>query len=461
MVMANFLSFLLAFVFLGLSLCHEGHDEPAHEKSRGYIQYCRSFSGDSIERDPGFCVATTHYQNASTSQSDLLVTIHVRRRENPPQGWIAVGLGSVMNGALMVVIYGDPASSKAPTVSMRTTKDHAAPHLLAPAETGDVSFDVHHASWTTYEHDTDLHTAEVELGMRKSTLWPGTTISVAANAQPWIWASNAEQKFDDFKDDADLEFHGKGDSRFGGFYADMKSAASDAGAAPPFPSINPSERMIGAAEDAASLGGEEHTSDFSWRLHGSLMGATFLVFMPAAVVALRSSTPRSFQLHWSLQLVAGLCFASGMALALYLHSDIIHVHQWVGLVLGGLLAGQAVLGWRHHMTFLSTKRRTWFSTAHIWLGRVILPVGALNLILGMLLRNVMALWVIAAAVLIAMEAAALIIYVRRASARQARAAASATSDDIAFAPLNEEEDEAFVLDEESDAEEDPWLKDRR
>lgn len=58
-------------------------------------------------------------------------------------------------------------------------------------------------------------------------------------------------------------------------------------------------------------------------------------------------------------------------------------HPIIGFVVLGGMVVQPVLGWVHHVMFLSTRRPTWVGTVHVWLGRLTMMLGIINGGLGL------------------------------------------------------------------------------
>jgi len=117
------------------------------------------------------------------------------------------------------------------------------------------------------------------------------------------------------------------------------------------------------------------------------MCLSFLVLYPLGVYFLRSPKPTAFNLHWTVNSLASV-FVSIAAMIGFVNSRSISIpHQYLGILLVCALAVQTVLGWRHHIIYLQVQRPTWMSNVHRWLGRVVLPVGMLNVITGLLLRQ--------------------------------------------------------------------------
>jgi hypothetical protein len=122
------------------------------------------------------------------------------------------------------------------------------------------------------------------------------------------------------------------------------------------------------------------------------MTLSFLLAYPLAVFLLRSprtaAAGTAFNYHWTLNALSSISVSIGSIIG-FLNSHSISIfHQYFGILIVCALAIQTVLGWRHHVIFLASGgRKTWMGGVHVWLGRVILPAGMANVILGLLLRQ--------------------------------------------------------------------------
>jgi len=105
--------------------------------------------------------------------------------------------------------------------------------------------------------------------------------------------------------------------------------------------------------------------------------------------------------HWYV-LPHGSCSASASASPLHFSpsdttekryanpdspSQIHTYHPIIGIVVFALLIFQPVLGYIHHVAFKRYRRRTAWSYAHIWLGRIVITIGIINGGLGLKLAN--------------------------------------------------------------------------
>ena len=119
-------------------------------------------------------------------------------------------------------------------------------------------------------------------------------------------------------------------------------------------------------------------------IHGFLLSTSFLT-LSLGLLAIRSGLAKSFKYHWVIQLAASSVILIGCAMGLIVSfrhgSKFRTTHQWLGLLLGVGVCVQSWLGWRHHVIFLRVGRRTRVSGWHVWVGRVIVVLGNVNVAL--------------------------------------------------------------------------------
>ncbi|KAL4913779.1 hypothetical protein BDW62DRAFT_191869 [Aspergillus aurantiobrunneus] len=361
------------------------------------VQYCRFGHEKGPDATVDFCLGITTYYNVSSEDYDMYVSMHVTR--SSALGWTAVGTGSIMAGSLMFIIYGNPFSSEheAPTVSIRTVDGHHQPRVLSQTDTGGAKLRLLQADWVpvnaTEVDESQIDTsnldsisiAKLAIVCYSCTRWSGAQIYPDSSAQPWIWAWNDKQEFDIYSDDVHLKMH-EHHAETGGwgrFYVDMARSTSNDTSPPPLPPIRP---------DVTALGASEIPGGWSWMspavyIHGFLMSAAFLILFPAGVIAMRSGSPKSFQHHWKLQLLASVFVLIGVAIGLIRAHTISSPHHCIGIIVAVCSIVQIVLGWRHHVLFVQIGRRQWASYCHIWLGRIFLLLGWVNIIIGLLLTG--------------------------------------------------------------------------
>ena len=382
-----------------------------------YAQYCQQTTTSLSLPYADFCVSVSAYDNPSTLQQDLYVVIQVTRPHAVPRGWTAIGPGQIMDGALMFVVYGDPTSGKKPIVSVRTTKDHMPPQLITLVDAGGADFDLINGAWAS--GGNGVYTASVDILFTNCTLWPGTTVDPFSESQPWIWAQNADQRFPVYSFNADLESHAHDSSGHGRFYMGMDRTVMRGPSKPSFPPVLEYKGLVGTSKDPhrPSVIIRIMTPGHARVVHGLLMGLAFLMFFPIGVMALRSGSTRAFQLHWILQLAGTLCAVFGALIALLLHPQIIHFHQVIGLFIVITLSLQGLLGWKHHLDFVRTGRRSTISNIHMWLGRSMMILGPFNIISGLVLRNTSRASVVILSLAMCLETVGVSRYVQRARTR--------------------------------------------
>lgn len=298
--------------------------------------------------------------------------------------------------------------------------------------------------------DRPSHTDRKHIVCYRCDHWAGTNISGRTTAQPWVWAVNRDQDFGgDFADDARIDMHVMGG--VGWFWADVPqsrmfaplfgrinhlyqnfhttvirptenkpeespepeltatedstdpvadygdgatSKPTDIAAAPP--AVPPAPTASGTAEPPPDSDNVEQPAktwrgksirDWMWHLHGLIMTVAFLVLYPVGAILVRSGDSRAFNFHWTTQAFASVFVFLGAIIGVMQSSSISVTHQYLGFAIMASIAMQILFGWRQHVNWLATKRKSLLSTGHIWLGRMLLAAGYVNLVLGMILRH--------------------------------------------------------------------------
>lgn len=188
--------------------------------------------------------------------------------------------------------------------------------------------------------------------------------------------------------------------------------------------------------------------DWMWHLHGFLMCLAFFVLYPLAIYLLRSPSQitagTSFNHHWTVNALATVTFSIGCFVG-YLQSRSISVtHQFVGIALVIFVASQMLLGWRHHISFIANKRKTIMSRVHVGLGRVIMPLGFVNILSGMKLRGYGWFTMLLVLVLVIIEVVFGAVYLRASHARRAKMGGAAVAEEMkAQGPGRDDDEEEF------------------
>ncbi|KAI2619277.1 hypothetical protein GGR54DRAFT_647944 [Hypoxylon sp. NC1633] len=136
--------------------------------------------------------------------------------------------------------------------------------------------------------------------------------------------------------------------------------------------------------------------------HGVLAALCFVVLFPVGAILMRMVSGRhAWILHATTQCVAFALYIAAAGLGLHL-IDVVRIppgntsllenpstnaHPIIGIVILVALFLQPILGIYHHRQFKRLKRRTVFSHAHLWLGRLMVTLGVVNGGLGLQLAG--------------------------------------------------------------------------
>ncbi len=234
---------------------------------------------------------------------------------------------------------------------------------------------------------------------------------------------------------------------------DATAAQGDAPA--PTTSLNPNPEVEAPVHNHK----QGSLRDWMWHLHGLLMVAAFLIFYPLGVYFIRSPKATAFNLHWTIQALGSMSVLVGAIIGYWQSHSISIPHQYFGILIFVAIAVQVLLGWRHHVTFLKIKAPTWMTKVHLWLGRVILPLGMLNVFFGLHLREYGWLTILLSVIVMLVELGALFIYVRHSKKRSG--VRIGTRADKGAAPMTgAEAEEYFQLTADDDEFSDSDVEDR-
>ena len=185
------------------------------------------------------CFAINSFYNTSTDASDVYITLKTWRFKDSAKGWAAMGLGKMMTGALMFIIYGDPAGGSLVT-TIRTATGHHPPLSVfgtpnsPPDAEGVPELEVRSSKWEVYDGEyfndnlklKPTHVGTSEIVCYDCAKWSQYPIRPnSTTAQEMIWSTNSEQDFGgDFSDERSIDMHefGRG---FGFLWTDMVNAA--------------------------------------------------------------------------------------------------------------------------------------------------------------------------------------------------------------------------------------------
>ncbi|KAI1383565.1 uncharacterized protein F4822DRAFT_421021 [Hypoxylon trugodes] len=136
--------------------------------------------------------------------------------------------------------------------------------------------------------------------------------------------------------------------------------------------------------------------------HAVMAALCFVVLFPAGAIIIRAFPGRhSWLVHAVTQGVAYVLYIIAASLGIklvqmvkippngssLLQMSSTNAHPIIGILLLAVLFLQPPLGFIHHSKFKRLKRRTAFSYAHLWLGRIAITLGIINGGLGLKLAN--------------------------------------------------------------------------
>ncbi|KAH7323274.1 hypothetical protein B0I35DRAFT_477147 [Stachybotrys elegans] len=361
----------------------------------GAIQYCHKDELANI------CLGIVGAKNESSSGVDLYVTLGYEGTATT--GWMAMGIGEQMAGALMFLIIAD--QSKNAVLSVRTTAGHFQPQE-APDKTPA-------AELLSINSQTDTW-QEYAFVCYSCDSW--ATFNPTEKSHPLIWARELKQTFEVATSDARIHQH----DHYSLFWADMTASAPDAGQAAAPPTVDRSKGTFGASDFGAPADGSESESDPGFtaaRAHGLLLGFAFMILFPAGAAVFSTGYSKSFVAHVTIQLTAMVCAFSGVGLMLWPiianngFERLLEAHPALGSVLMALVGIQIWLGWWHHKNFVKYRRRTAPSFAHRWNGRLLLVLGTANTAFGLVFAKERASARMVWGTLAAVEAIVLLIVV--------------------------------------------------
>lgn len=323
------------------------------------------------------------------------------------------------------------------------------------------------------------HMAVADFIVRGYDQWKGVDVSNTSSNQAFIWSSNFKQDFEgDYGTERHIDMHMFG-LGFGFLFIDLNNAAvpnpfygeirdteghagineiadpdpptaeelargdddiarlAKTADTPPQPPPSPAATATAVASTESNPPLKPETAahpqtteqkpkpmnsvrNWLWHIHGSLMILAFLILYPLGTYLLRSPRATAFNYHWTIQCLGTFSVLIGAVVGYMTSHGISITHQYAGFAITGALVAQVVLGWRHHVFFVQTKRKNWLSPAHMWLGRIVLPVGFVNIFTGLKLRGYGWLTILLVVAVMLIEILFLFWYIRGASQRNAR-----------------------------------------
>lgn len=153
----------------------------------------------------------------------------------------------------------------------------------------------------------DSRWVEVSFSCHDLASWAIKDLDVGRE-QPWIWAFNINQSFNEATEESSLAKH----HHHGYFSLQMMTHSLEGETdGPIIPSIDTSLHNDGGNDGEF----ETQNSSLVVRTHGSLMILGLMIFYPCGALTIRSGFKRSFEGHLFFQSLASVCCLAGATLA--------------------------------------------------------------------------------------------------------------------------------------------------
>ncbi|KAL0943057.1 uncharacterized protein CTRU02_200943 [Colletotrichum truncatum] len=136
------------------------------------------------------------------------------------------------------------------------------------------------------------------------------------------------------------------------------------------------------------------------RIHGVLATIAFVIIFPVGSIAMRLVPGRfGWIVHALIQMAGFILYIAGAALGIQLTQMVrlggtslfeintINFHPIIGLVLLAIFFFQPIFGYIHHVQFKKYGRRQLWSYLHLFIGRLLIPLGIINGGLGLYISN--------------------------------------------------------------------------
>ncbi|KAI1172134.1 CBD9-like protein [Nemania sp. FL0916] len=366
------------------------------------IQYCHK---DELVN---LCLGMVTNKNETSGGTDLLMTLGFEGTAT--NGWMALGIGEQMAGALMFLFISDQQKNVA--VSVRTTDGHFQPKMV-PNKTPA-------AEIVSVNSQTDMW-QEYSFVCYACDKW--ATFSPSEKSHPFLWARSLNHQFKTVALDAPIQQH----DHYGNFFADMTTSVVASGKPALPPTLDREKGSLGTSEfgsPSVTSGSVVDPGFTAARAHGLLLGLAFMVLFPAGAVVLSTGYAKAFHAHIALQIVASLATFAGVGVMLWpiIKSDglerLLEGHPMLGIFLIVVVAAQIGLGWWHHQNFVKLQRKTIPTLMHRWNGRLLLLLGAINTAFGLIFAQERAAGKLIWGIIAAIEAIVFLILVPELSRRK-------------------------------------------
>ena len=343
-----------------------------------------SVSPHSVSSDVSFSISIPE-STANTGSGDVFFQL----KASTKYSWVGLGQGGEMAGSNMLIMYLD-SSGRNVTVSPRLASGESMPHYNSGAR-----ITVLEGSGV----ENDVMIANVLCS--SCSRWSGGSMDFAASSAQFIYGTLEGSPLNSDSPSENIEQH----SKYGPFSWTI-ARAKGGNDANPF--IGPSDHSTGAtptqtgsssatsapassSSSSASvmdsgISASQTTANNMLLAHGVVACIAFVALFPIGGILIRvANFTGLLWVHAALQGFAFLFYIVAFSMGVYIatvQDQMDETHAHLGIALLAALAVQPIFGFVHHKMFNKYGTRTFWSHAHLWLGRLIIPVGMVNGYLG-------------------------------------------------------------------------------
>lgn len=213
----------------------------------------------------------------------------------------------------------------------------------------------------------------------------------------WIWASGGNGPLNSDNVEQSLSRHNEAAT----FQFDLSKAVGASGANPFIDTTGATTTVTPTttpgSSDSSDSSSSSSSSETDTKLanivpaHAAVMSLAFLIFFPLGAIIMRIGVGGyTVFIHAALQIFSYMLAIAGTGLGIYMAltlDSLQSAHAIIGLITVVSLLIQAPLGLLHHGLHKKHGGRTAVSYVHIWLGRALITLGAINGGLGLQLAD--------------------------------------------------------------------------
>ncbi|KAL2158046.1 hypothetical protein VTH06DRAFT_4856 [Thermothelomyces fergusii] len=347
-----------------------------------FSSYSRSEHAGAVLAPPGTGGVCYSIAVPASSASAGSGNIYFQIQAPTSLQWVALGTGSSMSGSNIFLMYQDGRGNV--TLSPRLGRGHSEPKLDTSATAARLTL----LAGSGVSEDGSAMTANVACANCES--WDGGEMSLQSSGSAWIGAWRQGPSLATTDPAAAIDRH-DGNTRF---QVDLTEATVSADSNP-FVSAGGDDGGDGSEPGTGPGGGSTEVRGSSKPAalvaHGIVMALVMGLFYPLGSTIMPLAG--KWWVHAAWQTVAFCLMWAGFGLGVVsgrrsFGKDLWdETHTVFGAAVVGLLAIQPLLGYLHHLHYLSFQRRGLVSYVHIWWGRILMGLGVVNGGLGLKLAR--------------------------------------------------------------------------